>query len=55
MDRLIENVRSIKNRCEIIEIIHQKPNALSLIHTVLEDMYDVVHTLIDEFCIEKDD
>ena len=55
MDRLIENIRSVKNRCEIIEILHTNPNALSLIHTVLEDMYDVVHTLIDEYCVEKDE
>lgn len=59
MNKLIENVKSVKNRCEIIQILHQRYLEggcdFSLIHTVLEDMYDVVHTLIDEYCIEKED
>ncbi len=58
MDKLIENVKSIKNRCEIIQILHQRylegGSDFSLIYTVLEDMYDVCHQLIDDYCIEKD-
>ena len=52
MDKLIENVKSIKNRCEIVLMLQDRRD---LIVTVLEDMYDVIHTLIDEFCIEKDE
>jgi len=55
MEKLIDNVKSVKNRCEIIEVLWDTPGKLHLIVTVLEDMYDVVHALIDEFCIEKDE
>ena len=54
MDRLLDNTKSIKNRCEVIEIL-AKLNRLDLIHTILEDMYDVSHILISDYCIDKDD
>jgi len=54
MDKLIENVKSIQNRCEIIHILYEVPGKLHLVPTVIEDMYDVVHKLIEDYCIEKD-
>ena len=53
MDKLTERIKSIKNRCEIIEVLYEQKR-VELIPTTLEDMYDVVHMLIDDYCIEKE-
>ena len=54
MTELTELVRQIRNRCDIYLIL-QQANAQHLQATLLEDLYTDAQTIMDEYCIERQD
>ncbi len=52
---LTELVRAIRNRCDIYMLACDNPEAHRLLPTLLEDLYDDAQTIIDEYCIERND
>jgi len=53
MEDLIELVKSIKVRCEVIQLLYRTPDYLMCIPTVMEDLYEDAQTAVTEFCIDK--
>lgn len=55
MVELVEVVKSIRNRCDVIQLLWDTPGYLHLIPTVLEDLYEDAQDAVNEFCVEDDD
>jgi hypothetical protein len=49
MNELIESIQSIRNRCDVIQLLYDTPGYLHLIPTVLEDLLADCTGLI-EYC-----
>jgi hypothetical protein len=51
---LTELVKAIRNRCDIYLVL-QEAKATHLQATLLEDLYKDAQTIIDEYCVERQD
>jgi len=54
LSELMELIKAIRNRCDACLDLHCIGRE-HLLHTILEDLYDDAQTIIDEYCIERND
>jgi len=52
---LMELIKAIRNRCDVCLDLYALGDREHLLHTILEDLYDDAQTIIDEYCIERND
>ena len=53
-DRLIDLVKSIRNRCDVVLTLVEHYGTESLIPTVLEDLYFGTQTMAELYCVKDD-
>ena len=51
---LVELLESIRNRCDAALLLI-KHDATNLLATLLEDIHEDSQTIIDEYCVEKEE
>jgi len=55
LSELTELVKAIRNRCDIYLAIRNNSTVNHAVPTLLEDMHEDSQTIMDEYCVERQD
>lgn len=52
-EKLIERIKSTRNRCDVVLVLSEMKDTGHLVQTILEDLCGAVQVITEEHCIEE--